>query len=53
LKKRSGRHEETIRELCFGSDGIQLSEPLTRFRGILSGTPVEIDGRLTADDLAH
>jgi len=53
LKKRSGRHEDTIRELCFGSDGIQLSPPLTRFRGILSGTPVEIDGRLTADDLAH
>jgi len=41
LKKRSGPHEHTIRELHFDGKGVQLSEPLRQFRGILSGTPVE------------
>ncbi len=39
LKKRSGAHESTIRELRFGSEGIQIGEPLARFKGILSGIP--------------
>ena len=39
MKKRSGRHEETIREMWFDSDGIHLSEPLTQFRGVLTGLP--------------
>jgi circadian clock protein KaiC len=39
VKKRSGPHEESIRELRFDG-GIQLSPPLTEFRGILSGVPV-------------
>ncbi len=43
VKKRSGAHEETIRELRFSSStGIVLSEPLTQLRGILTGVPVEI-----------
>lgn len=53
LKKRSGAHEDTIRELCFGSDGIRLSDPLTRFRGILSGTPVELEGLLLDHGRPH
>jgi circadian clock protein KaiC len=43
VKKRSGPHEESIRELWFNDRGIHLSEPLTGFCGILSGVPVEID----------
>ncbi len=43
VKKRSGAHEESIRELRFDGQGIHLSEPLSRFRGILSGIPVPID----------
>jgi circadian clock protein KaiC len=43
VKNRSGPHEESIRELRMGKDGISLSEPLTRFRGILTGVPVEIE----------
>jgi len=39
LKKRSGAHEDTIRELRFSKDGIQIGEPLEKFRGILSGIP--------------
>ena len=37
LKKRSGAHEESIRELRFGGSGIHLSEPLADFHGVLSG----------------
>jgi circadian clock protein KaiC len=44
VKKRSGEHEESIRELRFNSHGIHLSEPLEKFRGILSGVPQELPG---------
>src|SRR4029078_3932107 len=47
VKKRSGAHEESIRELRFDSTGIHLSEPLIQFRGILSGIPVPIDAEKT------
>ncbi|MGI3899346.1 MAG: ATPase domain-containing protein [Janthinobacterium lividum] len=40
LKNRSGAHEDTIRELRISADnGVQVSEPLTDFRGVLTGTP--------------
>jgi circadian clock protein KaiC len=42
VKKRSGAHEESIRELRFDGDGIHLSAPLEQYRGILTGTPQEI-----------
>lgn len=43
VKRRSGAHERTIRELRF--DGaIRIGEPLHHFRGVLTGTPVPIDG---------
>ena len=42
VKKRSGPHEESIRELRFDAQGIHLSEPLVQFRGILTGLPVEL-----------
>lgn len=42
VKKREGRHERTIRELSLAADGIRLSEPLTDFAGLLSGTPYRI-----------
>lgn len=42
LKKRSGPHEESIRELRFSPSGIHLSQPLTQFRGVLSGLPIEL-----------
>jgi circadian clock protein KaiC len=40
VKKRSGRHERTIREFRMGSDGLRVGEPLREFHGILSGTPL-------------
>lgn len=40
LKKRSGSHEDTIRELILRPSGLALGQPLVDFRGVLSGTPV-------------
>jgi circadian clock protein KaiC len=42
VKKRSGGHEQSIRELLLDEDGIHLSEPLTQFRGIMTGVLVEL-----------
>ena len=40
VKKRSGPHENTIRECRIGPpSGIQISPPLVRFRGVLTGVP--------------
>jgi circadian clock protein KaiC len=40
VKNRGGAHEDTIRELRIGPpDGIEVGEPLTQFRGVLTGTP--------------
>ena len=39
IKKRSGSHETTIRELRLGSRGVDIGEPLTQLHGILTGTP--------------
>jgi circadian clock protein KaiC len=41
VKKRSGAHEDTIREYRLGAPhGIRIGQPLTGFRGVLTGTPV-------------
>jgi circadian clock protein KaiC len=40
MKKRTGRHETTIREYEISSSGIRVGEPLVAFQGILSGTPL-------------
>ncbi len=39
LKQRVGRHERTLREFYLGEDGISVGEPLTNFKGILTGVP--------------
>ncbi|HET9264581.1 MAG TPA: ATPase domain-containing protein [Vicinamibacterales bacterium] len=40
MKKRGGQHERTIREFLIEDRGISVGEPLTDFRGILTGVPV-------------
>jgi len=42
VKKRSGAHEESIRQMWFDSAGVHLSEPLMHLRGVLTGVPVEL-----------
>jgi circadian clock protein KaiC len=39
VKKRSGKHELTIRELSVNEKGLQIGEPLDQFQGILTGVP--------------
>jgi circadian clock protein KaiC len=39
IKKRSGRHEDTIREYKIGPTGITMGSPLTDFQGVLRGVP--------------
>lgn len=40
LKKRTGRHERTIREFRIDEGGLKLGQPLREFRGVLTGVPV-------------
>ena len=42
VKKRTGPHEESIREIWFDKDGLHLSDPLLQLRGVLTGSPVEV-----------
>jgi circadian clock protein KaiC len=39
IKKRTGVHERTIRELKFEHGAITIGEPITGFLGVLTGTP--------------
>jgi len=40
VKKRTGGHEDTIREFAFGPGGLRIGDPLRQFRGVLTGVPV-------------
>jgi circadian clock protein KaiC len=39
VKKRSGKHERTIRELMVTENGIEIGAPLEEFQGVLTGIP--------------
>jgi circadian clock protein KaiC len=40
IKKRTGRHETTIRELKIDRSGILVGPPLDQFQGVLTGVPI-------------
>lgn len=44
VKKRTGVHEDTIREYCIDGRGLTLGEPLVNFHGVLRGVPSLVDG---------
>lgn len=48
IKKRTGIHEELIREFRISGSGLVLGEPLTEFQGVLRGVPTFVgkDGPL-------
>lgn len=50
MKKRTGGHEDSIRQIWFDERGIHLSEPLLGLRGVLTGVPVELTGATTSPD---
>lgn len=43
IKKRSGNHERTIREMRVGKNGIEVGEPLNNMQGVLTGTPTFLE----------
>jgi circadian clock protein KaiC len=45
VKKRSGSHESSIRELSFSSQGIKVGKPLSDFHGVLTGVPTPLSKR--------
>ena len=47
-KKRSGFHENSIRELTLGPDGIRVGEALRGLRGLLTGVPQSARPRKTS-----
>jgi circadian clock protein KaiC len=57
VKKRGGAHERTIRDFKLTAQGVQIGDPLRRFRGVLTGVPIPLDeplaqGTLRPDALA-
>jgi circadian clock protein KaiC len=45
VKKRSGPHERSIRELIFGDGAIKVGPPLSEFEGVLTGNPTFVGGK--------
>ena len=44
VKKRTGTHEDTIREYRIGGTGMRVGEPLRNFQGVLRGIPTLVRG---------
>jgi circadian clock protein KaiC len=40
IKKRSGNHERTIRDIRVDAGGIFVGEPLREMQGVLTGVPI-------------
>lgn len=47
IKKRTGKHETTIREFWIDG-GLHVGDPLTNFQGVLRGVPLILDDPATA-----
>ena len=45
VKKRTGPHEHTIRELEMDATGIVIGEPLAEFHGVLTGVPTFVGNK--------
>jgi circadian clock protein KaiC len=55
FKKRTGPHERSLRQLRIDATGVEVGEPLSGFRGIMTGVP-QYEGRakiLTDDRAPH
>jgi circadian clock protein KaiC len=44
IKKRSGPHETSVRELRLTGEGVVVGPPLTEFQGVLTGVPSYLGG---------
>jgi len=45
VKKRTGRHETTLREFRIGREGLRVGDALTEFHGVLTGVPQYVGPR--------
>jgi circadian clock protein KaiC len=45
MKRRSGPHERSIRELMMRDGRIKIGDPLRNFTGVLTGTPQYTEGQ--------
>jgi len=52
IKKRSGAHERTIREIKVGVGGIEVGAPLTDMQGVLAGIPTLLGKNPTGSGMA-
>lgn len=43
IKKRTGSHEDTIREYQIGKGGLSVGAPITNFQGVLRGVPMLVE----------
>jgi circadian clock protein KaiC len=50
IKKRSGPHENTIRELSMSAQGVAIGEPLVDFEGVMTGVPRFMGGSAKTND---
>ena len=46
IKKRTGFHEDTIRELTLSPRGVLIGQPLAQFEGVMTGVPRVLGGHL-------
>jgi circadian clock protein KaiC len=53
VKKRTGAHEDTIREYHIGEGGVTLGPPLEGFQGVLRGSPTLVDPAVVRNNEAH
>jgi circadian clock protein KaiC len=47
IKKRSGSHEDTIREFTMTQNRVEVGEPLVNFEGVMTGVPRYLGGELS------
>jgi circadian clock protein KaiC len=52
IKKRTGKHEDTIREFQIADRGLKFGEPLNSFQGILRGVPTLLTNGNASDQAA-
>jgi len=50
IKKRTGRHEDTIREFSISERGLSLGGPLADFQGVLRGVPIFVGKKPALQD---
>jgi circadian clock protein KaiC len=52
IKKRSGAHERTIRDIKVAAGGIEVGAPLTNMQGVLAGIPTLLGKNPTGSGMA-